>query len=316
MDNQTSFEPEADKKAPPWRRTARAVTVGLLLSFQAVAASAATTILFIGNSYTQGFPEAMNFRPNTVTDLNGGNTGGVPALFKAFTVQAGLDYDVSHELVGGSNLDLHYNTKLPLIAKAWDKVVWQGYSTLDADLPGDPTKIVTYSGLLADAFHSFNPNVDISVMATWARADETYLPSGHWYGKPISAMAYDVQAAYELAKTTHARRINRVIPVGLTWNRAMDRGVADPNPYDITLPPQINLWTVDSYHASRYGSYLEALVIFGTLTGIDPRTFGNTDPVALELGIIGSQAYALQSLAWEMISETKAAESTRKKVRP
>ncbi|MGZ5527008.1 MAG: hypothetical protein ACXWFF_18570, partial [Methylomonas sp.] len=50
----------------------------------------ATNILFVGNSFTfaAGTP-IMNYRSNTVTDLNRNNTGGVPALFKSFTVQAG-----------------------------------------------------------------------------------------------------------------------------------------------------------------------------------------------------------------------------------
>jgi len=45
----------------------------------------ATTILFVGNSFTYGAgaPPVQDFRPHTVTDLNGTNICGVPALFKA-----------------------------------------------------------------------------------------------------------------------------------------------------------------------------------------------------------------------------------------
>src|SRR5690349_21774912 len=54
------------------------------------------TILFIGNSFTQGaHSAARNWRAGSVTDLNNAGYGGVPALFKLFAEQAGLDYRVS-----------------------------------------------------------------------------------------------------------------------------------------------------------------------------------------------------------------------------
>ena len=56
------------------------------------AAACAATILFVGNSFTAGagLPQVEKFRPDTVTDLNREEVGGVPALFKAFARQAGL----------------------------------------------------------------------------------------------------------------------------------------------------------------------------------------------------------------------------------
>jgi hypothetical protein len=61
--------------------------------------------------------------------------GGIPALFKSFTSQAGFDYDVSLETVAGANLDFRYEAKLSLLARAWDHVVLQAYSTLDRTHP-------------------------------------------------------------------------------------------------------------------------------------------------------------------------------------
>ena len=59
-------------------------------------AAAGTSALFIGNSFTYGWGSPVRFyRAHTVTDLNGEGIGGVPALFKIFTVQAGLEYDVN-----------------------------------------------------------------------------------------------------------------------------------------------------------------------------------------------------------------------------
>ena len=203
--------------------------LALVLSF---GAAQAESILFVGNSFTyaQG-SSVMQFNPGSVTDLNGTGIGGIPALFKAFTAQAGLNYDVSLETVGGSGLDLHYNTKLALINKPWDRVVLQSYSTLDAARPGNPATLIQYSGLLADALHAQNTNVKINLMATWSRADQTYPPSGAWYGQSIYQMAQDVYTGY-LQADQASDKIDGVIPVGLAWNRAMSQGFADTNPYD------------------------------------------------------------------------------------
>jgi hypothetical protein len=209
------------------------------------APAAATDILFVGNSFTYGYaaggPDVVQpYMPSTVTDFNGTGVGGVPALFKGFTTEAGLNYNVSLETVGGTGLDYHYNNKLALIDKPWDQVVLQSYSTLDATHPGDPTKLIQYSALLANALHAQNPAVDINLMATWSRADQTYLPTGHWYGQPIDAMEKDVQAGYDAAKA-NSPLIDKVIPVGAAWNRAIQNGFADPNPYLITRLAQ-PLW--------------------------------------------------------------------------
>ena len=70
------------------------------------------TILFIGNSFTQGaHSAARNWRAGSVTDLNKAGYGGVPALFKLFTEQAGLDYRVSLETQGGKTLGFHYDER-------------------------------------------------------------------------------------------------------------------------------------------------------------------------------------------------------------
>ena len=76
-----------------------------------------------------------------------------------------------------------------------------------------------------------------------------------------------------------------MIPVGEAWTRAMQTGVADPNPYDGIEAGKLNLWTYDHYHASTHGYYLEALVIFGSLTGRDPRSLGDNECSAFELGL-------------------------------
>jgi hypothetical protein len=265
----------------------------------------ATTILFIGNSFTYGDPAggaplAKIFRPHTVTDLNGTGIGGVPALFKAMTEQAGLDYDVSLETIPGAGLDAHYDKKYDTIVRPFDMVLLQSYSSLDAHKPGNPDMLVKYTGLLAQAFRSRNPNVDIRLVSTWSRADQAYQPGGHWYGAPISAMALDVRRGYDTAAA--ANGIRDVIPVGEAWNRAIAGGVADANPYDGITPGQVDLWAPDHYHASVHGYYLEALTIFGNVTGRDPRSLGAGEPVARELGIDPATAGALQGFAADQLA--------------
>jgi hypothetical protein len=110
-------------------------------------------------------------------------------------------------------------------------------------------------------------------------------------------MALDVRAGYDQAARA-SKLIGGVIPVGQAWNRAIASGLADPNPYDGT-DTGINLWAPDDYHASVYGYYLEALTIFGSVTGRDPRSLGANEYVAKELGIGADTAAALQKVAAE-----------------
>src|SRR3546814_18694410 len=73
------------------------------------------TILFIGNSFTQGaHSAARNWRAGSVTDLNKAGYGGVPALFELFTEQAGLEYRVSLEPRGGKPLGFPYDARRAL----------------------------------------------------------------------------------------------------------------------------------------------------------------------------------------------------------
>ncbi len=284
------------------RRTVIAVATLLFSGVQATTAHA-ETILFIGNSFTYGaLASVQNFRPGTVTDLRGTNVGGVPALFKAFTQQAGLNYDVFLETEPGSNLDYHFNNQQALINRPWDNVVMHGQSNLNFAAPNNPALISQYTGLLGAMFQAQNPAVDISLTATWSRADLTYVTPSPWFGGPITQMGIDVNAGYLVAAANNPTVVSRVNPVGLAWNATFAAGIADTNPYDGITAGQLNLWASDSYHASNYGYYLHALVVFGMETGIDPRTLGGLENAAAELGFTPSQAYALQSIAFDTIS--------------
>ncbi len=138
------------------------------------------------------------YRTDTVTDLNNEGIGGVPALLKSFTLQADLDYDRSIKTRGGSGLDFHLNEKLGVMGRrGWDKVVMHGYSTLDAEKPRDPAKLITTAKRMAEFLRARNPDVELYPMATWSRADQTYVENGAWAGTPIDQMGRDVRAAYD-----------------------------------------------------------------------------------------------------------------------
>lgn len=264
-------------------------------------AAASKSVLFIGNSFLFGSGSAVRYyRADTVTDLNGEGQGGVPALFKSFTQQAGLDYTVSLETRGGSGLDFHLAEKLGVIGRqAWDTVVMHGFSLLDAQKPRDPAKLVATSKQMADFLRGKNANVDLYLIATWPRADNVYPEKGAWHGTSVEQMGMDVRAAYDQAAKN--ANIKTVIPVGESWLRAMKSGVADANPYDGIDAGKINLWTYDSYHASTHGYYLQALMIFGALTGLDPRSLGDGECSAFELGMSRSEARSLQQVAFDQL---------------
>jgi len=291
-------------------QAARSCRFGGLLALAAVllgicrgggAAPAKTRLLFIGNSFTFAAGSLVNrFHPETVHDLNGGSVGGVPALFKRLSEEAGLNYDVSLETSGGKGLDWHYANKADVIGQAWDQVVMHGYSTLDAKKPGDPALLVTSTGQVAALLHEKNPAVGIYLMATWTRADQTYPAAGHWYGKPVDAMAKDVRTGYDRA-AAGTPFVRGVIPVGEAWIRAIQSGFADSNPYDGIETGKVDLWTRDHYHGSTYGYYLEALTVFGAVTGRDPRSFGGDEGCARELGILSREAVAMQQFASDQL---------------
>ncbi len=269
------------------------------------APAAARDILFVGNSFTFGAGSPVErYRPDSVTDLNREGIGGVPALFRSFAEQAGLDWSVSLETSPGKDLAFHYANKRAAIDRRWDVVILQGYSTLDAENPGDPTRHGIAAGRLAALVHARNPRAQVNLVETWSRADLTYRPGSRWSGMPIMTMANDLAAANRgVARTT--RGIAGTIPVGSAWNRAIALGVADANPYDGIDPGRLGLWADDHYHGSSAGYYLEALTIFGRVTGYDVRQLGAGERSAADLGLTGEQAVALQRIAWETLRQDR-----------
>jgi hypothetical protein len=270
------------------------------LALLIASAAPAKSILFVGNSFTFGaLSPVMNWNASTVTDLNGDGVGGVPALFKRFTEESGLQFDVSLETAAGRSLDWHWTNRRALLDRSWDDIVLQEYSTLDPDRPGDPARLLSASAKLAAMFRARNPKSRIALVATWSRPNLTYVPGEHWSGQPIERMALDVRRADDRAQRATAA-IGRVIPVGEAFNCAIASGIADRNPYDGIAPGTVDLWADDHYHASTAGYYLEALTIFAAVTGRDPTRLGSKESAGAELGLSPTLVGRLQQVAYAM----------------
>jgi hypothetical protein len=120
-------------------------------------------------------------------------------------------------------------------------------------------------------------------------------------------MTADMHAVfYGLADTN--RNFAGVVPVGNAFQRAVDSSVVKTSGFykaDGTYSDStglMNLWWIDSTHASMYGSYLSALVSFGSITGINPAIFGSGEKAARDMGISATDATTLQRIAMETLT--------------
>lgn len=273
-----------------------------LAALALAAPAAAETILFVGNSFTFGANSPVRvMNAGSVVDLNREGVGGVPGLFKRFTVQAGLRYEVSLETAPGRSLDWHLANRRALLDRPWDHVVLQEYSVLDPERPGDPRRLVAGATALTRLFAARNPAVDVHLVATWSRPDLVFRPGSRWSGTPIAAMANELRTATDQAARAVGARAG-VVPVGQAFTCAIRRGTADANPYDGIGFGQVALWSSDHYHASAHGYYLEALTVFGEVTGRDPRSLGRDEHAAADLGFSPDETAALQAAAYAALS--------------
>ena len=160
---------------------------------------------------------------------------------------------------------------------------------------------------------------------TWARPDMVYahkttvadpttpdgspVPDGSGtdatlYYPNLAGMTADLRAAFAAAAAGNPRFAG-VIPVGDAFQRAYDLGIVKTGDFytadGVYTPPRpgdlMDLWWKDYLHASKYGSYLDALVQFGAITGLDPRLLGPMETAARDLGIEVNDALMLQWVA-------------------
>ena len=124
-----------------------------------------------------------------------------------------------------------------------------------------------------------------------------------YYGS-LAALTKDLHDSFA-AKASSNPNFAGVIPAGDAFQLALDLNLAKssgfykadgthstPQPGDL-----MNLWWDDYLHASKYGSYLDALVQFGVITGLDPSSLGANEMAARDLGISVADALTLQQVA-------------------
>jgi hypothetical protein len=162
---------------------------------------------------------------------------------------------------------------------------------------------------IADANYPTVPNGRPIIDTAGGTQPNGFPDTLYYEAEGLAGMTADLRAAFA-AKAQANPNFAGVIPVGDAFQRAVDTGIAKGDGfytaegvYAADVPQdKINLWWIDYLHASKYGSYLSALVIFGKLTGINPASFGANEKAAADLGINPGDAVKLQGVAWDQLA--------------
>ena len=114
------------------------------------------------------------------------------------------------------------------------------------------------------------------------------------------------QAAFDQSRLDGSAGFAGIARVGEAFQRAVNTGLATTNMWsaDALSDGLIDLWFDDGTHASTYGSYLSALVLYGQLTGLDPSLLGASEIAASDLGIDMRSAVLLQRVAADQLGFT------------
>jgi len=220
-------------------------------------AGRAEDVLFIGNSYTYGGPEAV-VREH----------GGVPKLVELVAASKGKSLAPLQMTVGGKDWGFHLGNAATLAAiraKAWDAVVLQDYSTKPTHL-GNVAQFQTNGEKLFELINGRLPRATIVLYETWARPAGNVLYTGKAAGKSFAGpdeMMRELHASYAALRERLANRTPGasvvVAPVGTAFARSLEKH------------PELKLHGGDLHHANARGSYLAALVIYATLFHDSPR---------------------------------------------
>jgi hypothetical protein len=171
-----------------------------------------------------------------------------------------------------------------------------------------PDMVFPHLATVADANYPTVPDGRPIIDTAGGTLPNGYPDTLYYSVEGLAGMTADLSSAFA-GKAQANVGFAGVIPVGEAFQRALDERIAKADSFYTSegtyaaAEPQdkINLWWDDYLHASRYGSYLSALVIFGTLTGIDPASFGANERAAADLGISPGDAVKLQRVATDQL---------------
>ena len=177
-----------------------------------------------------------------------------------------------------------------------------------------PDMVFPHLATVADANYPAVPDGRPIVDTADGASPNGYPDTVYYAAEGLAGMTADLRSAFATKAKSNPGFVG-VIPVGEAFQRAVDQGVAKgdgfygPDGTYASAVPQdkINLWWHDYLHASRHGSYLSALVMFGQLTGIDPWSLGASERAASDLGISPGDAVKLQRIASEQLAVAGAA---------
>ena len=134
-----------------------------------------------------------------------------------------------------------------------------------------------------------------STSAAQARACQHDPGNSTYATRTADRMQADLHDGYFAACDAYG--LTGVAPVGDAFLAAIANGVAEPTSYGPAFG-RMRLWHTDHYHASKYGSYLSAAVLFGRVTGLDPRDLDvGVGSAADDLGIAAADAVVLNQVA-------------------
>jgi hypothetical protein len=173
-----------------------------------------------------------------------------------------------------------------------------------------------------------NPNTKIYLQETWARPDlinspgektlspatalATYnnaVPAPSYFSsleEMTAEMAAAIVRVRDYADDDGSAGIAGIIPTGQSFLRAVQSGAATRDMYapDALTDGLMDLWFNDGTHPSKWGSYLSALTVFGSVTGLDPASLGANEIAAADLGITQADALRLQRIASDQLGFT------------
>ena len=306
--------------------SALAVTVSALV--------ANNHILFVGDSLTHGrYSPVRNYNSANMTDANYGLTGaraesssepgpygGIPGIFKEFTTEAGLNYSVIIEAISSTSLQDNYAAASSVIDQStWNTVVLQEISTrpltvaLSGDSSSNPSNFCNSVKTIEQGVHAVAPTAKIFLYETPARGDEAEALGSSTFSSNLMAIANQYHNVYYSAMQNDGN-IADVAATGDAWLATQIAGNAILNPYTTSSgtllwfgyksgsSPSTSSSSPDYLHPSIYGAYLNSLVLFYRITGVDPRTLGASEAAAAALGIPSATAVMLQQAAYTQVT--------------
>jgi len=260
-----------------------------------------------------------------------GPYGGIPGIFKELTVEGGVNYDVHIEAISSTSLASNYSYASSVIANPqWNAVVLQELSyrpippSLSGNSSSNPNTFCNSVTSVEQGVHAsnVNPTASIYLYETWARSDETesYATSNSVsFASAQSTLTSSYHNVFYQAAANDGK-IAGVAPAGDAWLSEINTTGSDmmQNPYGYTYTGAVSpfLWFLyvsssnpsttssspDYLHPSIYGAYLDALVLYEEITGLNSTNLGSGEAAAAALGISGSIATQLQSIAHSQVT--------------